>query len=97
LTLQFARSRKQPEKNMTAKLIALNFCLATSALFASLTVFADTIPDEYVLAFIAALDLSRPSWIRDLDTMTTAIHLEPSDVLNVLGDLWRRVEADNVR
>ena len=57
----------------------------------------DTIPDEYVLAFIAALDLSRPSWIRDLDTMTTAIHLEPSDVLNVLGDLWRRVEADKVR
>jgi hypothetical protein len=57
----------------------------------------DTIPDEYVLAFIAALDISRPSWVRDLDTMTTAIHLEPSDVLNVLGDLWRRVEADNVR
>lgn len=57
----------------------------------------DTIPDQHVLAFIAALDISRPSWIRDLDTMTTAIHLEPSDVLNVLGDLWRRVEADNVR
>ena len=57
----------------------------------------DTIPDEHVRAFIAALDISRPSWIRDLDTMTTAIHLEPSDVLNVLGDLWRRFEADNIR
>jgi len=57
----------------------------------------DTIPDQYVLAFIAALDISRPSWLRDLDTMTTAIHLEPSDVLNVLDDLWRRIEADNVR
>jgi hypothetical protein len=56
----------------------------------------DTIPDEYVLAFIAALDLTRPSWIRDLDTMA-ASHLQPSDVLIVLGDLWRRVEADNVR
>ncbi|MGH9418888.1 MAG: hypothetical protein ACRD3J_02850 [Thermoanaerobaculia bacterium] len=57
----------------------------------------DTIPDEHVRAFVAALDIARPPWIRDLDTMTTAIHLEPSDVLNVLGDLWRRVEADNSR
>jgi hypothetical protein len=57
----------------------------------------DTIPDEHVRAFVAALDVARPSWIRDLDIMTTAVHLEPSDVVDVLDDLWRRVEADNSR
>jgi hypothetical protein len=57
----------------------------------------DTIPDEHVRAFVAALDVARPSWIRDLDIMTTAVHLEPSEVVDVLDDLWRRVEADNSR
>jgi hypothetical protein len=57
----------------------------------------DTLPDGHVRAFIVALDISRPSWIRDLDTMTTEIHLEPSEVLNVIDDLWRRIEADNIR
>ena len=57
----------------------------------------DSIPDAYVRAFVSALDTSRPAWLRELDAMTTAIDLEPSDVTGVLDDLWRRVAADASR
>jgi len=57
----------------------------------------DTIPDENVRAFVAALDGSRPSWLRELDSMASSVALEPADVRSVLDDLWRQVAADSNR
>ncbi|MCU1348202.1 MAG: hypothetical protein JWO56_1232 [Acidobacteria bacterium] len=55
----------------------------------------DTIPDQHVRAFVTALDASRSSWLRELDSMTTAVELEPADVLSVLDDLWRQAGGDS--
>ena len=53
----------------------------------------DTIPDRHVSAFVAAFDASRPSWLRELDSMDSSSDIQPADVLSVLDDLWRRVAA----
>ena len=57
----------------------------------------DTIPDRHVSAFVTALDASRPSWLRELDSMEGSSDLQPADILGVLDDLWRRAAADNSR
>ena len=54
----------------------------------------DTIPDRHVSAFVTALDASRPSWLRELDSMESSSDLQPADILGILDDLWRRVAAD---
>ena len=57
----------------------------------------DTIPDRHVSAFVTALDASRPSWLRELDSMESSSDLQPADIFGVLDDLWRRVAADSSR
>jgi hypothetical protein len=57
----------------------------------------DTIPDRHVSAFVTALDASRPSWLRELDSMDSSSDLQPADILGILDDLWRRVAADSSR
>src|SRR6267378_2703067 len=53
----------------------------------------DTIPDRHVSALVTALDASRPSWLRELDSMESSSDLQPADILGILDDLWRRVAA----
>jgi len=53
----------------------------------------DTIPDRHVSAFVTALDVSRPSWLRELDSMESASELQPADIRGILDDLWRQVSA----
>jgi len=55
----------------------------------------DTIPDRHVSALVTALDASRPSWLRELDSMESSSDLQPADILGILDDLWRRVAADS--
>jgi hypothetical protein len=57
----------------------------------------DTIPDAHVRAFATALDVSRPSWLRELDAMSADGAPEPAEVLGILDDLWRQVAADSIR
>jgi hypothetical protein len=57
----------------------------------------DTIPDRHVSAFITALDASRRSWLRELDSMESSFDLQPADILGILDDLWCRVAAGGRR
>jgi hypothetical protein len=57
----------------------------------------DTIPDRHVSAFVTAFDASRPSWLRELDSMETSSDLQPADILGILDDLWRQVAAGSSR
>jgi hypothetical protein len=57
----------------------------------------DTIPDRHVSAFVIALDASRPSWLRELDSMESSSNLQPADILGILDDLWRQVAAGSSR
>ena len=66
-------------------------------LHALLLTAVDTIPDRHVSALVTALDTSRPSWLRELDSMESSSDLQPADILDVLDDLWRRAAADNSR
>jgi hypothetical protein len=57
----------------------------------------DVIPDRHVSAFVTALDASRPSWLRELDSMESSSELQPAEILGVLDDLWRQVAAGSDR
>ena len=57
----------------------------------------DTIPDRHVSALVTALDASRPSWLRELDSMESSSDLQPADILGILDDLWRQVAAGSGR
>jgi len=57
----------------------------------------DTIPDRHVSALVAAFDASRPSWLRELDSMDSPSDLQPADILSILDDLWRQVAAGSGR
>jgi hypothetical protein len=53
----------------------------------------DLVPDGALLSIMGAIDRAHAAWWRELDSLTPSADVVPSEILSVLDDLWRRVDA----
>ena len=67
---------------------------ALDALHARLRAALETIPEEQLPAFAAALSGRLAGWMHEPDRMEPLSELRSSDVKSVLDELWTRVAND---